>query len=57
MSQFEPADESGMVLLGCLVKEYLRLWRSDGSAACVRVLHPSELREFVARGLVPGTGL
>jgi hypothetical protein len=55
MPQFEPGDESGTVLLGCLVQDYLRIWRSDGRAECVRVLHPSELREFVARGLVPRT--
>jgi hypothetical protein len=57
MPQFGPADESETVLLGCLVKEYLRLWTSDGRALCVRLLHPSTLRGFLARGLAPRVNL
>jgi hypothetical protein len=39
------------------MKEHLRLWKSDGRAACVRPLHPSALRAFLARGLAPRTSL
>ena len=41
----------------CLVKEYLRLWPSDGRAECVRVLHPSDLRAALAQGVAPRTSL
>ena len=57
MPQFGPGDESETVLLGCLVNEHLRLWRSDGRAECVRVLHPQALSSVLARGLVPRAAL
>ena len=53
MSTIDAADEATVVVLGCLVKEHLRLWRADGSAACVRVLHPSTLRGLLASGAAP----
>ena len=53
MPQFGVVGESETVLLGCLIKEHLRLWRSDARGECVRPLHPSALREFLARGLAP----
>ena len=57
MPQFEVGGESEAVLLGCLIKEHLRLWRSDSRGECVRPLHPSALRAFLARGLAPRTSL
>src|SRR5436190_15910894 len=57
MPQFGVGGESETVLLGCLVKEHLRLWRSDGRGESVRPLHPSALRAFVARGLAPRASL
>jgi len=57
MPQAGSGERSESVLLGCLVKEHLRLWRSDGRAECVRVLHPSELRSSLARGVAPRTSL
>ena len=57
MSQFGVSGESETVLLGCLVKDHLRLWRSDARSECVRPLHPSALRAFLARGLAPRTSL
>src|SRR6478752_1818062 len=55
MPQFGPGGESEPVLLGCLVHERLQLFKSDGSAVCVRPLHPSALRALLARGLAPRT--
>ena len=57
MPQSGAGEGSESVLLGCLVKEYLRLWPSDGRAECVRVLHPSDLRGALARGVAPRTSL
>ena len=57
MPQFGVGGESETVLLGCLIKEHLRLWRSDARGECVRPLHPSALRAFLARGLAPRTSL
>lgn len=57
MPQFGVGGESETVLLGCLIKEHLRLWRSDGRGECVRPLHPSAIRAFLARGLAPRTSL
>ncbi len=57
MPQFGLGGESETVLLGCLVKEHLRLWRSDGRGESVRPLHPSALRAFVARGFAPRASL
>src|SRR5580765_4121393 len=57
MPQFGVVGESETVLLGCLIKEHLRLWRSDARGECVRPLHPSALREFLARGLAPRASL
>jgi hypothetical protein len=57
MPQSGAGEGSESVLLGCLVKEYLRLWPSDGRAECVRVLHPSDLRGALARGIAPRTSL
>lgn len=55
MPQFGPGGESEPVLLGCLVNEHLKLFKSDGSAVCVRPSHPSALRALLARGLAPRT--
>ncbi|MDQ1511546.1 MAG: hypothetical protein QOG50_3390 [Actinomycetota bacterium] len=57
MPQFGVGGESETVLLGCLIKEHLRLWRSDARGECVRPLHPSALRAFLARGLAPRASL
>jgi hypothetical protein len=57
MPQSGAGEGSESVLLGCLVKEHLRLWPSDGRAECVRVLHPSDLRGALARGVAPRTSL
>jgi hypothetical protein len=57
MPQFGVGGESETVLLGCLINEHLRLWRSDGRGECVRPLHPSALRAFLGRGLAPRTSL
>ena len=53
MPQVGTDAQSETVVLGCLVKEHLRIWRADGRAETVRLLHPSALREFLARGLAP----
>ena len=53
MPQGGTGERSESVLLGLLVKEHLRLFRSDGRAECVRVLHPSELRTSLAHGVAP----
>src|SRR5205823_1834569 len=45
--------QSETVVIGCLVQGHLRIWRADGRAETVRLLHPSALREFLARGLAP----
>jgi hypothetical protein len=57
MPQFGVGGESETVLLGCLINEHLRLWRSDARAECVRPLHPSAIRAFLAHGLAPRTSL
>jgi hypothetical protein len=57
MPQAGTGKGSESVLLGCLVNEHLRVWRSDGRAECVRVLHPSELRASLAHGVAPRTSL
>ena len=57
MPQSGAGERSESVLLGCLVKEHLRLWPSDGRAECVRVLHPSDLRAALAHGVAPRTSL
>jgi hypothetical protein len=57
MPQSGAGGGSESVLLGCLVKEHLRLWPSDGRAECVRVLHPSDLRGALGRGVAPRTSL
>ena len=57
MPQTGAGTKSESVLLGCLVNEYMRLWPSDGRAECVRVLHPSDLRGALARGIAPRTSL
>jgi hypothetical protein len=57
MPQFGVGGESETVLLGCLINEHLRLWRSDGRAVCVGPLHPSAIRESLARGRAPRTSL
>src|SRR5690349_24023092 len=56
MAQFG-VGEPETVLLGCLITEHLRLWRSDARGECVRPLHPSALRAFLARGLAPRASL
>jgi hypothetical protein len=53
MPQVGTDAQSETVVLGCLVKEHLRIWRADGRAQTVRLLHPSALRELLARGVVP----
>jgi hypothetical protein len=55
MPQFGPGDGPETVLLGCLVKEHLRLWRADGRAECVRVSQPAALRALLGRGVAPRT--
>jgi hypothetical protein len=57
MPQSGVGEGTETVLLGCLVKEHLRVWRSDGRAECLRVLHPSELRGALANGLAPRASL
>jgi hypothetical protein len=57
MRQVGVGGESETVLLGCLIKEHLRLWRSDGRAACVGPLHPSAIQELLGRGRAPRTSL
>ena len=57
MPQGGTGERSESVLLGLLVKEHLRLFRSDGRAECVRVLHPSDLHASLARGVAPRTSL
>ena len=57
MPQFGVGGESETVLLGCLLNEHLRLWRSDARGECARPLHPSALRAFLARRLAPRTSL
>jgi hypothetical protein len=57
MPQAETGKRSESVLLGCLINEHLRFWRSDGRAEVVRVLHPSELRASLAHGVAPRTSL
>ncbi len=57
MPQFGVEGASETVLLGCLLDEHLRLWRSDGRGECVRPLHPSALGALVARRLAPRISL
>jgi hypothetical protein len=57
MPQAGTGERSESVLLGCLVNDHLRLWRSDGQPECVRVSDPSELRASLARGIAPRTSL
>jgi hypothetical protein len=57
MPKFGVGGEAETVLLGCLLDEHLRLWRSDGRGECARPLHPSAIRAFLARGLAPRTSL
>ena len=55
MREFGAGGESETVLLGCLVSEHLKLFESDGSAVCVRPVHPSSLGAVLARGIAPRT--
>jgi hypothetical protein len=57
MPQTGADTKSESVLLGCLVKDHLRLWPSDGRAECVRVMHPADLRGALARGIAPRTSV
>jgi hypothetical protein len=57
MPEFGLGGESETVLLGCLVNEHLKLFKSGGSAVCVRPLHPSALRALLARGIAPRMSL
>ncbi len=57
MPQSGSGEGTETVLLGCLVKEHLGVWRSDGRAECLRVLHPSDLRGALAHGIAPRTSL
>jgi hypothetical protein len=57
MPQFGVGGESETVLLGCLINGHLRLWRSDARADCVGPLHPSAIRELLARGSAPRASL
>jgi len=53
----KPNEQPESVLLGCLLNEHLRVWRSNGRAACVHVQDPPELRASLASGVAARTSL
>jgi hypothetical protein len=57
MPKSRKRDQPESVLLGCLLGEHLRVWRSNGRPACLIVADPDELRAALARGVAPRTSL